>query len=225
MFCPNCGTQAPDGTRFCQSCGQSMQGTAPGMAQPPPGYIPPQQGYAPPPGAPGYYAMPQPFYSTMVYDQFFDLNQIPPDMREQFKKHTLFETFSVGGAIALHFVTLGIFSVIFYGMKHSRFPRVRPDDFTAGKAIGFLFIPFFNLYWIFVFWLRLVDRVNFQFRLRNQPLPVSRGLALAAVIVGFIPYVGLVSWLVLYPIMISELQGALNTLAMQNMAMGGGGMR
>jgi len=231
MFCPSCGVQAPEGGRFCQKCGKPLQETLSGTAQPAspqpaqpsvamqPSYTPP------PPGAQGYYAGPPPFPSTMVYDQFFDLNQIPPDQREQFKRHTVFETFSVGGAIVLHYVTFGIFTFIFFGLKHSKFPRVRPDDFSAGKAIGFMFIPFFNIYWIFVFWLRLADRVNFQFRLRNQPLPVSRGLVLAAIIVGLIPYAGIVSWLVLYPIVISEIQGACNNLAIQNMAERGGAMR
>ena len=24
MFCPNCGNQCPDGTKFCQSCGTPL---------------------------------------------------------------------------------------------------------------------------------------------------------------------------------------------------------
>ena len=153
---------------------------------------------------------------SAMYERYYpwlDVNSITVARREELKKHTMRETFSVAGAIVLHFLTLGIFTCIFMGLKHSKLPRVRGDDFGAGQAIGYLFIPFFNFYWIFVFWLRLADRINFQFRLRNMPPPVTRGLVLTAVIIGIIPYVGLISFLFLYPIVIGEVQGACNQLA------------
>jgi len=149
----------------------------------------------------------------MVYDSSFDINRMAPTQRELYKKHTLSKTFPAAGAIALHYITIGVFTMIFYGLKHSRLPKIHPDDFTAGRAIGFLFIPFFNFYWLFQFWLRLTDRVNFQFRLRHQPPPVSRGLVLTATIIQIIPYVGFVWWLVMGPLVISQMQGALNNLA------------
>ena len=90
---------------------------------------------------------------------------------------------------------------------------IRDNDFSAGKAIGFLFIPFFNFYWEFRFWIRLVDRINFQFKLRNQPMPLSRGLTLATVIMGVIPYVGLLSLIVFFPIIEGQIQNATNRLA------------
>lgn len=31
MFCPNCGTQIKEGTRFCPDCGAPLTGTAPGQ--------------------------------------------------------------------------------------------------------------------------------------------------------------------------------------------------
>ncbi|MDD5591620.1 MAG: hypothetical protein PHY18_06845, partial [Dehalococcoidales bacterium] len=59
-------------------------------------------------------------------------------------------------------------------------------DFGAGRAIGFWFIPGFNLYWVFRFCLRLVDRVNFQLRLRGLKTTIGRGFVLATVIIGVI---------------------------------------
>jgi hypothetical protein len=157
-----------------------------------------------------------------AYQEQFDVNRLSPAQREAFKRNQFLETFSVGGAIALHIVTLGIFTHIYWGLKHGKLPQVRSDDPSAGKAIGFLFIPFFDIYWFFFFWLRLVDRINFQFRLRGQPSPISRSLALAATIVGIIPYADVVGLLVLFPILISQILTASNQLALLNQAAAAG---
>ncbi|MBR5116348.1 MAG: zinc-ribbon domain-containing protein [Lachnospiraceae bacterium] len=47
MFCPNCGTQQPDGSQFCASCGANLGGTAGGSVQMQPQYANPgmQQQY------------------------------------------------------------------------------------------------------------------------------------------------------------------------------------
>jgi len=146
-----------------------------------------------------------------AYEQYFNVNVLAPEMRESLKRHGM-KKFPTAVAILLHFVTLGIFTIIYYGLKHSELPKVKADDFSAGKAIGFLFIPFYNIYWEFKFWLRLCDRINFQFRLRNLGSPVPRGLLLATIIVGLIPYVNLISWAILLPISIGFIQSAINKL-------------
>ena len=61
MFCDNCGTNLPDGTKFCASCGAKIepQSNSPSVAaqQAPPAYAPAYQPQAAPPQA---YAPPQP---------------------------------------------------------------------------------------------------------------------------------------------------------------------
>ena len=128
---------------------------------------------------PGQYAP----YTADVYAERADLGQLlTGEQREQYKQHAL-TSFPTWLVVVLHFLTLSLFTLIYQGLKFSKLPEVKQDDFRAGKAIGFMFIPFFNWYWQFRFALGLTDRLNFQFRLRGERPPVSRGLALASAIV------------------------------------------
>ena len=43
MFCPKCGAQLPDGSRFCASCGSQIGGAPAPAAAPQAGYVPPVQ--------------------------------------------------------------------------------------------------------------------------------------------------------------------------------------
>jgi len=206
-YCAKCGHTVSGTEAFCQSCGAQQvpvqvappaAGPLYAAAQPPQVY-----GYAPQPGMDLY----------LVYTPGFNLAALPPNRIEQLKAHQLRE-FPTAVVVLLHFLTLGIFTTIYHGLKHSLLPPARYDDFRAGKAIGFLFIPFFNLYWLFVFWLRLADRINLQFRLRGMPDGVSRGLVLTTCILALIPYIGLISFLILAPIMSGQIQSATNRLAL-----------
>ncbi|HYU60136.1 MAG TPA: hypothetical protein VEK39_05200, partial [Solirubrobacterales bacterium] len=71
--------------------------------------------------------------------------------------------------------------------------------------------PFFNLYWQFIFWLRLVDRINFQYRLRGAPDAVSRDLALWTIILSFFAWILPVSP-ILALIVAGQIQSATNRL-------------
>jgi hypothetical protein len=148
-----------------------------------------------------------------VYEPHFELICLSPEQRRVFTQHGFRLTFSIDAVIGMHFLTLGLFTLIFFGLKHSQMPLIRHDDFGARKAIGFMFIPFFNLYWQFKFWLRLVDRVNFQSRLAGLQAAISRKLMLATIIVGLVPGVNAAAFLVMYPICIVRIQRACNELA------------
>jgi hypothetical protein len=51
---------------------------------------------------------------------------------------------------------------------------------TPGRAIGFMFIPFFNLYWIFKAWGGFAEEYNgFAVRHRLNVIPVSSGIYVA----------------------------------------------
>lgn len=148
-----------------------------------------------------------------IYHPLYNLESIPEEDRELMKEHDINDTFPAAVVILLHFLTLGIFSFLYMGMRHSRLPRIRHDDFGAGKAIGFMLIPIVSAYWAFMFWVRLASRINFQFRLRNLPEPVPRGLVITAVIVSLIPFFGFLAWMILFPACIGFMQSACNQLA------------
>lgn len=184
--------------------------------------LPPVPGGNPAPPPP----IPPPVPAATGNPYLDDISHWDAAARAPFLQHRLTH-FDTAGAVVLGIITLNIFAVIHHGLKFSRLPRVRPDDFTAGRAIGFLFIPFFNFHWIFVFWTRLAQRINFQFKLRNLPPPVSGGLGIAVAILtilSIIPGLGVataaVNWLILIPILSSQIQSAANQLAYWGAAAG-----
>jgi len=62
---------------------------------------------------------------------------------------------------------------------------------SPGEAVGYLFVPFYNLYWYFVVSMGLCDALNRQLAAYGSPKRAPRGLAMAAAIVQVIPYVNL----------------------------------
>ena len=126
--------------------------------------------------------------------------------------HRLTE-FPVALAVLLHFITLGIFSMIRFNLMHGQLPKVRPDDPSAGKAIGFMFIPFFNFYWIFFSYNRLCLRIDEQRIQRGLPPKNMRGLSIAMCTTIVIPYVGLcVGFPIMAPIFFGMTQSSVNEL-------------
>jgi hypothetical protein len=112
-----------------------------------------------------------------LYDEATDVTRVlTPEQIELYKRHEL-TSFNPALAVVLSILTVGLFPCIYYGLQNSKLPTVKDIDPTAGKAIGFLFIPYFNIYWQIVVWARLVDRINFQLRLRGKPVPYSRSRA------------------------------------------------
>lgn len=148
-----------------------------------------------------------------VYKPHFELISLSDEQRGAFSQHGMNLTVSIDAMIGMHYVTLGLFTLFLFGLKHSLLPMIRHDDFKARRAIGFMFIPLFNLYWQFRFWLRLVDRVNFQLRIAGLRPTISRRMMLATLIIGLIPAVNAAAFLVMYPICIVRIQRACNELA------------
>jgi hypothetical protein len=118
----------------------------------------------------------------------------------------------VAAVVLLHFFTCGIFSLIWFGLVHGRLPKIRPDDPSAGKAIGFMFIPFFNLYWVFFSYLRLCDRIDEQRALYGLRPSNLRGFAITMCVILLIPYINILGGLIINPIFFGMMQSSINEL-------------
>ena len=140
------------------------------------------------------------------------VSHLTPGERAALTRHQV-DAFPTGALLLLHFLTFGVFPLVYLSTLHGKLPQAESDDPTAGKAIGFSFIPYFQLYWWFFNALRLCDRLNFQFRLRGLPEPVPRGLVMATCIVGVIPYVNFLGLFFVWPITLVFYQRAANRLA------------
>lgn len=139
--------------------------------------------------------------------------ELAPGWRAALSHHQL-TSFPLWAVALLHFFTFGLFSLFHFGSMHDKLPSAANDDPNAGRAIGFMFIPYYNLYWVFFHTLRLTDRLNFQYALRGRAPGISRGLVIATCIIGVIPYVNiLIGMPIMWLITALVTQSAVNELA------------
>lgn len=223
MPCPYCGATIADGARLCTTCGRLIAPRQPGppSSAPPTVPLPVPQGHTPSPGPyPPY--QPGTSFRSDPYSPFFDLSTLPPETVNGWRQHRFHATFSVALLLLVHFLTFGLASPFLIARKYAFLPRIRPDDFSTAKAAGFLFIPFYAFYWVFVFCHRIADRLALQARLWGLPGAPPKGMATALAIgwvISAIPYVGLLFWLplhlALWPIFLVQLQRFCNRLALE----------
>lgn len=108
-----------------------------------------------------------------------DLTGLPEGLRAAYRAHGLTPT-APWKIVALHVLTFGLSSLVHFARMSDRLPRLSHDDPTGLKAaLGFL-LPYYNLYWLFAYPLRLADRINLQLRLRGASPAISRGELVAA---------------------------------------------
>ena len=128
------------------------------------------------------------------------------------RSNTLYR-FPVVAAVLLHLFTLGFFTNIFYLAKHNRLPVLQTGDIKGHRAWAFLFIPFFNMYWIFHAWGQLIDRLNFQLKLKGEHSRIPKTFVIVTIAISIIPYVGLISGLFMWPFCVGFVQQAINRIA------------
>jgi hypothetical protein len=157
------------------------------------------------PQAPGH------FMGKELYS--YGWRYLDPGQRVAMSGHAL-TPFPVWAVVVLHYLTFGLFSLFHVLYHHERLPKLSPDDPSGARGAWFMFIPYFNYYWVFFSCLRLCDRINLQYQLRGMEPEVPRGLVLASCIVGVIPYVNfIIAPFIMWPIMAAVYQQAINRLA------------
>lgn len=151
--------------------------------------------------------------SAAVYPNL-ETRLLPLPERARLANHSL-SSFPVAASVILNFITFGIFGFFHFNLKHGDLPAAAANDPSGGKALGFHFIPYFNMfYWKFFAYRRLCDRLNLQLRLRGLPDHAPKGLMTAIAILNLIPYLGwAVNILFMYPIAAGRLQATINRAA------------
>jgi hypothetical protein len=139
------------------------------------------------------------FSSTAAYPTFMPGNY-PED---SFHKLWLWYTWLICIGTILSVVYVGIFigmaALVIHYILLYRFWTLIQDGkarTTPGLAVGLCFVPFFNIYWIYVAWVGLAKDTNNYLREKNVPvMPVNENLALAWFIMSLgiiIPYTALI---------------------------------
>lgn len=141
-----------------------------------------------------------------------DMRLQPFSERARLAAHSM-RTFPVWAVGVLNVATFGLFPLIHFGLMHNRLPQAANNDPSSGKAIGFQFIPYFGLYWMFFSSLRLADRLNLQLKLRNRHERAPKGLLIAACVTCVIPYFALVAIPTIWTIAVCLLQSTANKVA------------
>lgn len=168
-----------------------LQATALGNQLP---ALTPPPAYAPVVPAP-YGAYPQ---------QPYGMHKLPADQIKSL--HDLFQWSWILMVVGIptSFIVIGVFAVIasmvLLYMLLYRYWELIQDGYhrtTPGQAVGFMFIPFFNFYWVFVAIKGLAEDMNRYTQERGIAAPqANTGLALTLCIltcVSIIPYVNFVT--------------------------------
>lgn len=118
------------------------------------------------------------------------------------------------GVIAV-IIAMIYYFVLFYQVwrfviEESQRNNLIPSIETPGKAIGYCFIPFYNLYWVFQAFGKFPKDLNaLAAKKGSSKMSESLGSTIPIlVIIGIIPYIGyitaLINILILYPIFIYQ---------------------
>jgi len=125
--------------------------------------------------------------------------------------------FPVIGTVLLS-IFVPLFALIYFGLVHGNLPKRRPDDPSAAKAIGFSFIPIFNIYWACFFWIRLCTRINDESVRVGLSPTAPRTLVIAicwcqlGLLIPFLNILAMIALGVMFIVALVQLQNSVNNL-------------
>lgn len=127
---------------------------------------------------------------------------------------------SPANAVIFTIITLGIYQIFWLHRVVKELHARGSTQTTPGKAVGFLFIPFFNFVWIFIVWKEIGDAVAREYTNARLPVPATGLVWLAPIgtLIGVFlnlaaPPAGSVIILILLPISLANVQSWLNQLS------------
>ena len=109
----------------------------------------------------------------------------------------IFTCLFIASFVLLYVQLYRLWKFVIDGSK--KYADLHPTIETPGKAVGFLFIPFFNIYWMFKSWGQLPFNVNELAKTEGKDVRLSRGLGITIpilILVSFIPVINIVTTLV-----------------------------
>ncbi len=156
------------------------------------------------------YAQPSPYPQPAYY-------QVPAQMATPESTKNLFMWYWIllVASVPLFFIYIGMFTlvaalVIQYILLYRYWSAIQDGNVrtTAGKAVGFLFIPFYSFYWVFPAHQGLAEDTNRYCRERNIPAPMvsdQLGLWIAICSMPLLNYITGIVTFILYPIFFNGL--------------------
>ena len=117
----------------------------------------------------------------------------------------------IASVVALIYYFVLFYQVWRFVVNESQRNSLVPSIETPGKAIGYCFIPFYNLYWVFRAFGRFPKDLNVISRAKGSNKMMSEGLGIAIpvlILISIIPFIGyitvFVNLYILYPLFISQ---------------------
>jgi NADH:ubiquinone oxidoreductase subunit 6 (subunit J) len=79
---------------------------------------------------------------------------------------------------------------------------------TPGQAVGYCFIPFYNLYWFFMASIGLCEAINRTMVAQGKPPKAPKGLAIASSVAQVVPYCNYLVAPILWTVFMFMVDGA-----------------
>lgn len=116
--------------------------------------------------------------------------------------------------VFLNIATLWSFFKWYYWLKHKDLPKIKEDD-PFERNIVWNQVPFYWACKFIDYELRLVDRLNFQYKIRGKKNPISRVLMMIDLVSLRIPVLDIIPNITVWSILVWQMQSAINGLVQE----------
>lgn len=149
---------------------------------------------------------------TDVYKTSFKVSILSNKDIENIKYNWFVTKLNLFLVVFLNVITLWWFFEGYYWDKHKDLPKIKEDDPFEWNIIWNQ-ISFYNIYKYFNFQLRLVDRLNFQHKIRGKKKPISRVLMVIDLIfLWWLPILNIIPHITIWSFLVFQMQSAINDL-------------